>query len=171
LPGSGSSLRSFAFVGAATAGVLALLAIIWALLMPLPLIAMGLPLSGCRKCDLEEIARRESDGGAACGWRMAYETQYVVDCALSAQRAGRSFWMVEWLPGIDSRVAAAFIRQEDGGLNRLMYDSDTSGQYRPCAATVVRQRCTSPLTLRPGTNLADCETEAVRERLCTEVPR
>lgn len=77
--------------------------------------------------------------------------------------------MVVSLRGFDSVIADAYVRSNDGGLEKLMYDSDGSGGNAACVARISLVACRSGL--RPegkGSDVLDCDPVGPRAIVCDE---
>jgi len=127
----------------------------------------------CHQCSIDALATKLAGPGAAnCGWSRNDEMRPSLNqCALDAAAKGQPFLAIESLQGIDSFIIQAFVREPDGKLVQLWYDSDASGANCPCSAFVRKLACNSSLKNKsdePDVLTCDSDWSVPAELLCDE---
>ena len=83
----------------------------------------GYDLEVRRACFLERVREIAGEGVTVCGTMKAQPPNPIVlNCAMSRFEAGRPFLMIEWVPGIDSDLANAWMLRSDGSFCLVRYD-------------------------------------------------
>lgn len=83
-----------------------------------------------------------------CGMvRIGANPKLNTQCALKAQETGRPFRVRYEIRGYDAEVAVSVVRNSDGKLSMMMYDSDISGGGGRGAEDVSTQPCPVPTHL------------------------
>jgi hypothetical protein len=96
------------------------------------------------KRTLQIVGASAAECGRVTVWA---DPKKATDCALAADKAGKSFRVRYDLQGIDSSVAAAFVRLRDGTVQALSYDSDPSGGGHTMGGIIRVSQCPTPIHL------------------------
>jgi hypothetical protein len=127
----------------------------------------------CAPCELEPLVAQLSGPGALdCGWsRGEGDRAGVQACALKAAGEGRAFRAVFTLQGIDSQVAAAYVRTPGGELAQVWSDSNPSGGPGRCRGVVTRTACERLEADAAGRERLVCVGRGEQALLCDESQR